>query len=776
MRHGCLAVAVWFFGAWSAFSSAAGIDESQLLPVEEAFKASVSVRSDAILVDFDIAEGYYLVRERMRFAVDPPASLGEPVLPEGKLKEDPTFGMSTVYHQDMQARVPLLGSAVSAPFAFTLTYQGCADLGICYPPQRVKLMLSRDLPDDPSASTAALAAASSANSAPGLELNKSGAMVPGLSSGLSGAGSLLGQASAGTAMMDGANSDALPEQAAFGFEAIATGPHTLLLRFSPADGYYLYRDKTELRLQGVPDGYGLGLPSWPEASDHQDEHFGSVKVYFKQIEVPLELSRPIGPAAKINLHASFQGCKAQGICYPVMTRVIALDLPASGEAYVASASAPTALHASAANSAGTGTSTGTGTGTAARAIAPVSFWFAVFSALVGGLILNLMPCVLPVLSLKALSVLDSGKSRDYARSQSNWYTFGVLASFAVIGLIVIALSKTGAALGWGFQFQHSWFVSGLVVLMALIGLSLSGVVSFGSSLMGVGQSLTEDSGRKGAFFTGVLAVVVASPCTAPMMGAALAFAFVQPPVAAMTVFLALGLGLALPFLLLGHVPAIAARMPRPGAWMEGFKQVLAFPMYFTAVWLVWVLGQQKGIDAVGYVLVACVLVAWAAWWWERSKYREPRAWLATFGMLALLASAGWALWEIERLSAVTVGVSTSADLPKTPFSEAKLAELRRSGTPVFIDMTAAWCATCKVNERVALNTKSFKQALRDTAGVLMVGDWTNADPEISAYLKRYGAVGVPLYVVYPRGGGDGEVLPTILTPGIASGALRRAAQ
>src|SRR5690606_21136433 len=244
---------------------------------------------------------------------------------------------------------------------------------------------------------------------------------------------------------------------------------------------------------------------------------------------------------------------------------------------------------------------------------------------------------LPVLSLKALSLASGDGSRSGARRQALWYTAGVLASFAALGALALGLRQAGLALGWGFQLQQPLVVGLLALLMFALGLSLSGLWHMGGRWTGVGHGLATRSGPAGDFFTGVLAVVVATPCTAPFMGAALAWAFTAPAVIALAVFLALGLGLALPFLLIGFVPALARALPRPGAWMDTFKQVMAFPLYLTAVWLAWVLAKQLGADAIGLWMVAAVLVALAAWAWNRSRI-NGRVWATSLAVVAMLAA------------------------------------------------------------------------------------------------------------------------------------------
>jgi len=269
----------------------------------------------------------------------------------------------------------------------------------------------------------------------------------------------------------------------------------------------------------------------------------------------------------------------------------------------------------------------------------------------------------------------------------------------------------------------------------------------------------------------VLAGVVASPCTAPFMGSALAYAFAAPAAYALLVFLALGLGLALPFLAVGFVPALARQLPRPGRWMETLKQLLAFPMYLTAAWLAWVLANQRGADAVGLLLVAGVLLALTLWWFERSRGRGGVA--RALVLLAVLATAV-PLYALAQLPPPVRGAS--AETGVVAYSPTKLAELRAAGTPVFVDMTADWCVTCKANEHTVLDTAAFRALLQRTGAVYMKGDWTDVNPTIAAFLEQYHSPGVPLYVVFPHGGGEGRKLPTVLTRGLVEQALTEASR
>ncbi|MEO8160178.1 MAG: protein-disulfide reductase DsbD, partial [Arenimonas sp.] len=494
-----------------------------------------------------------------------------------------------------------------------------------------------------------------------------------------------------------------------------------------------------------------GTARWPPGKPFHDEHFGDVQVWFDQAEIPVPLQRASAAAQTITLEVKFQGCLTDGLCYPPMTRLLKVELPA---ATVGAASATT--------------STAAQTKAVAAEGAPTGFWVAVLSALLGGLVLNLMPCVLPVLSFKALGLAQASVSRSHARAHALWYTAGVLATFAVAGGLVLGLRGAGQALGWGFQLQQPWLVASLSLLMFAIGLGLSGVIQFGASFAGVGQSLASRSGPAGDFFTGALAVVVASPCTAPFMAGALSYAFVAPTAAAMLVFLALGLGLALPFLLIGFVPALAARLPKPGAWMESLKQWLAFPMYLTAVWLAWVFGKQRGVDALGLLLIAATMLALALWWLERRRFRSGRlgALLPGLALALAIAATVFAL----RLPPAGRGVDSHGGT-SVPYSAQALAQYRAQGRPVFIDMTADWCITCKVNEKAVFATDEFHALLERTHTVYMIGDWTDEDPAISAFLDQYHSPGVPLYVVYPAGGGEGRKLPQLLTQALMRAQL-----
>lgn len=397
---------------------------------------------------------------------------------------------------------------------------------------------------------------------------------------------------------------------------------------------------------------------------------------------------------------------------------------------------------------------------------------ALLFALLGGLVLNLMPCVFPVLSLKALSLAESAHSPRQARRDGLAYLAGAVAGFLALAAALLALRAAGQSLGWGFQLQSPLLVALLAYLMVALGLSLSGVFVIGARLGGVGQSLADGHGARAAFFTGLLACVVASPCTAPFMGPALGYALTQPALAALAVFAALGVGLASPIVALSYLPVLARWLPRPGAWMDTFKQAMAWPLYVTAVWLVWVLMRQVGADATALALLGLVALTAALTLLGRNQLRATPGWPRRLAFAALLLLAAAPLSSMTSLAARPAAAAGELWQPWTP---QRLADLRRDGEPVLVNMTAAWCITCLANERLALSSAAFAERLQRDGIRYLKGDWTQQDAAITAYLAEFDRSGVPLYVVYPRGGGTPEVLPQLLTPALVDAALARAA-
>lgn len=414
----------------------------------------------------------------------------------------------------------------------------------------------------------------------------------------------------------------------------------------------------------------------------------------------------------------------------------------------------------------------------ASVIENLPLWQTALFAFLGGLILNLMPCVFPVLAIKATAIakLSGGALRE-VRLASACYTLGVLVAFAALAGTLLAVRAGGTAVGWGFQFQSPLFVAGMSWLLLAIGLNLSGVYEIGLGVGGTGQQLAHKSGHAGSFFTGLLAVVVATPCTAPFMGAAIGAALAAPVYICLLIFLAMGLGLAAPYALLGIFPVLARALPRPGAWMVRLRQAMAFPMYASAAWLVWVLSQQIGDFGVLIALSGALLVALAAWMYGLAQHGTGRG-LISRG-LATAAIAG-TLGLLVQLDGVTPGAAARTDVAAgtnyETFSNARLEALRKEGKPVFVNMTAAWCITCLVNERTTLSTEAVQQAFRDNGIIYLKGDWTNRDPEIGAYLRSFNRDGLPFYAFYPAGGRDPVVLPPVLTEAIVVGELERASK
>jgi thiol:disulfide interchange protein DsbD len=400
---------------------------------------------------------------------------------------------------------------------------------------------------------------------------------------------------------------------------------------------------------------------------------------------------------------------------------------------------------------------------------PLSLVQALLFALLGGLILNLMPCVFPVLAMKAASFARlAGHARSEMRRDGIAYTVGVLASFAAMAAIVIALRSSLGEVSWGFQFQSPVFSLLIAYLFFVVGLNLSGVFEIGGRFAGVGQGLAAQGGTTGAFFTGVLAVIVATPCTAPFMAAALGFALSQPAPQTVAVLLAMGLGLALPFLALSMTPALQRLMPRPGPWMDRLRQFLAFPMYASAVWMIWVLTQQTGADGVLYALGGMILIAFAIWLLRLGSGASAATWLRR-GLAAaavLLALAATLKLEDGPATAASVSGSPSSGVNFEGwerYSRERVQQAVAAGKPVFVDFTAAWCITCLVNERVALETPAARRAFEQAGVVKLKGDWTNRDPEITSTLKELGRAGVPLYLFWAGGAERPKILPQVLT-------------
>lgn len=412
---------------------------------------------------------------------------------------------------------------------------------------------------------------------------------------------------------------------------------------------------------------------------------------------------------------------------------------------------------------------------AAGGVGALNMGSALGFAFLGGLILNLMPCVFPVLSIKALSFASAPAAE--ARSHGLLFLAGVLTTFLLLAGALLGLRSLGAEIGWGFQLQNPLVVGALALVFFALGLNLMGMFELGGGLQGVGAGLAGRGGGVGAFFTGTLAVVAASPCTAPFMGGALFYAATQPAAINLAIFAALGLGFALPFTLLSAAPQARAWLPKPGPWMGRFREALAFPMFATAIYMLWVLAQQAGADGAAAVAAAALGLAFAIWL-SKGRGRIMRWGAAALGVLlvggGLAAAARLAEPAGARLAATPPEAAAVAATETAPWSQAAQAAALAAGRPVFVNFTAAWCITCKANEITAISRPEVAAALRAANALYLKGDWTSQDPEIAAELARHGRISVPLYLMYNPAGGAPEVLPQTLDPDTLIEAVRRA--
>jgi thiol:disulfide interchange protein len=491
----------------------------------------------------------------------------------------------------------------------------------------------------------------------------------------------------------------------------------------------------------LPEGFSAGEIDWPTPMTFKE---GDLTTYGYHGETLLPVT--ITPPAQLTSSsytfkatATWLACKE--ICIPERQE-LSLELPvgtpqmhADSERFKAHVSHEDATKLPAAD------------------ISSATLMLAIASALLGGLILNLMPCVLPVLSLKALSLVHkSGKTRGHTVLHGIAYSAGILLCFALLAAVLIFLQQAGNAVGWGYQMQSPVFVGVLVYLLFLVGLNLSGVFHLPVLLGNTGSGLASEPSVRGSFFTGILATAVATPCTAPFMASAVGVALTMPAWAAMLVFLSLGLGLALPFLLISIFPKLLAFLPKPGAWMERFKEFLAFPIYASVIWLLWVLGLQVGAGEMAGILAGLLFIVFLLWLGKHAKGGSN----LLYGAFVLMTIAA-SLWMLH---------TPSSKLSSVPYSKVALEELRAAGKPVYIDATAAWCITCQLNARTALHTAKTEQAFRDAGVTLMVADWTLRDEQITKLLAQFGFNGVPLNVYYPPGDAQPVVLPQLLTESI----------
>ncbi|MEM9315826.1 MAG: protein-disulfide reductase DsbD [Pseudomonadota bacterium] len=530
----------------------------------------------------------------------------------------------------------------------------------------------------------------------------------------------------------------LPVEEAYVLAVEAEDATTLRLVWQMPPGYYLYQHAFDFSL--ARDETAISLePTYPPALTREDEYFGRVQVYYDSADVTLRSSVPV-PGARLSITS--QGCADLGLCYPPRTQYFTID--AQGNVLeTASPGSPAASNDRVASSA---------------EVNAGALWFMLLLAFAGGVILNLMPCVLPVLSLK---VLGFAMARPEERHRHGLlYSLGVVLSFLLIAVVLLGLRSTGQAIGWGFQLQSPTVVLSLAYLFVVLGLAMSGVLELGNRFMNLGSDLCDKGGAQGSFFTGVLAVVVASPCTAPFMGTALGYALVQPVHIGLAVFAALGCGMALPMLLLSYSETARRHMPKPGPWMERLKQGLAFPLYATALWLFWVAGRQTGVDVMAAALLGALVLALGLWLWRGAWFARGAS-LLCLGVALLLAT-----WRPATISPEGSSLPDGA----VAYSPQALEQLRGAGKPVFVDVTADWCITCLANERAVLDTAAVRDAFRATGVTYMIADWTDYDPTIADFVSSHGRSGIPLYVLYSNND-EPTLLPQILRRSTVLAAL-----
>ncbi len=383
-------------------------------------------------------------------------------------------------------------------------------------------------------------------------------------------------------------------------------------------------------------------------------------------------------------------------------------------------------------------------------------------AFFGGIILNLMPCVFPILAMKIFGLTKiAHKEHNHAKEYGVFYFVGVLVTFTILGGLIFALKAFGAAVGWGFQLQSPVFLMFLIALIFAVGFNLLGMFEIGTSLQGVGAGLGNQSGRAGALFSGILAVLVASPCTAPFMGVALGFAATQPAIIGLLVFIALGIGFALPFMVLTFAPSLLNKLPKPGPWLDAFKKVLAIPMFLTAGWLIWVLSATTGVIGIIAAIILGIFSALILHFTLKQNIQK-----LGFVAISLLAAVGIGYYFTPKANAQ---VAQKADYK--PWSEEAVKTALSEGKIVFVDFTADWCITCKVNESTALKNEKVQQVFKDKNVEFLVADWTKKDDIIARALSSHGRAGVPMYLVYHSSEKEPVILPQLLTPQIVINAV-----
>jgi len=530
---------------------------------------------------------------------------------------------------------------------------------------------------------------------------------------------------------------------------------------------------------------------FPSSPDPVSAYVGTVK-----FGVAIKVGKNITPGKyKVPINFNYQSCNDQS-CFPPATVVNEVEITVTGNARGEEKSTPvledqtvvknkTPKKGSEKNNTFTRDSVSLSDTSFAAATNPplsnngsgenTSLFIALIFAFAGGIILNLMPCVLPVLSIKIMGFIQqAGEDKGKTKKHGLAFTLGVLVSFWVLAGLLIALRAGGEYLGWGFQLQSPGFVIVLSILLFLFGLSMFGVFEIGTSLSATGQNL-KSSGYLGSFTSGVLATIVATPCTAPFMGSALGFALSQPVYVSLLVFTFLGLGMALPYVLLTNIPKLLKFVPKPGVWMESFKQFMGFLLMATVLWLLWVLSLQTGSEGVLFLLASLIIASIGGWiygrWGNVTKEAKVRRAAQFLSIVIIIGSLVFSLKNIEAKTPENTSTVRQGSIEWGKYSPEAVENAVKSGRPVFVDFTAAWCLSCQVNERVAFGSKKVQDEFTAKNVLALRGDWTTSDPVITKALAEFGRNSVPLYVLY-KPGKKPAVLPEILTPDIVMEAFK----
>ena len=538
------------------------------------------------------------------------------------------------------------------------------------------------------------------------------------------------------------NNEFLPFQDAYKL-SVNFSDDVLNFDWEIADGYYLYKAKINVFAHDA--NTQIHNMVFSDSQNKFDEFFNeNMEIFYDSATMTAAY---VSSDKILQLKLLSQGCADIGFCYPPQEQWIQINLENSKvEIYQNQPNSFTNSQTSTKN---------------------ISIFAAMLGAFLGGLILNLMPCVFPVLSIKAMSFMQTHQTNRELRLHATTYMIGVVTSFLIIATTMLSLRAAGSAVGWGFQLQSPQFLIILAYLFFIIGMTFLGFVNVGSKLMSIGQSIDSQSSLQSSFFTGVLAVIIASPCTAPFMGPALGFAIYQPTGIALAVFAMLGFGMALPFVVLILIPKTKSLLPRPGLWMEQFKQFLAFPMFFTTAWLLWVIGRQTDTTVLSLVVVGLIFISIGIWINQilvQLKSGRSYSLLKVIAVAMIIPALALPLMNEEEREGTVLWIDYDANT---------LATLRAEGRPVFINLTADWCITCLANEKVAF-TEMFYTEMEKNNIVYLKGDWTNQDKEITSLLNEHNRNGVPLYLMYPKNGGSPEVLPQILLEQTLLEAIRRA--